>query len=308
MSRWFLAGTLAVGVSWGMPARALTFNFTTISGDSLTAAQAAAFGTAAAAWSAVLVDPVTVQVGIGFRDLGTVGGSTILGVTGASLATVSYDGFKLALNADAKSAADAQAVANLPLTVQTAQVIGTTAQLRAIGVITLAASDGTIEFTTHSGVTYAPTRAALDSNSYDLIGVAEHEIGHLLGFISSVDQTGQTTKAPLDLFRYFSSGVPSFTPGQAAYFSLDGGVTHLASFAVGGAGQYQASHWLQGTGALMDPALAKGTVQDITALDVLAQDVIGWDVAVPEPATAGLLLLVLSAMGAMRRRAVQRTR
>jgi len=49
----------------------VSFNFTTIGGDTLTGAQSAAFATAAAAWSAALTDPVQVQVGIGFRDLRT---------------------------------------------------------------------------------------------------------------------------------------------------------------------------------------------------------------------------------------------
>ena len=41
-------------------AKALTFNFTTIPGDTLSAAQSMAFATAGNAWSSVLSDPVAV--------------------------------------------------------------------------------------------------------------------------------------------------------------------------------------------------------------------------------------------------------
>ncbi len=55
--------SLAVGgwLSVSGRAGAVSFNFTTIGGDTLTGAQSAAFATAAAAWSAALTDPVQVQ-------------------------------------------------------------------------------------------------------------------------------------------------------------------------------------------------------------------------------------------------------
>ena len=289
-------------VAAAAPAAALTFNFTQVAGDTLTGAQSAAFGAAAAAWSAVLRDPITVNVSIGFRDLGTAGnGGYVLGATGLTFTALRYTAFSTLYSADRTSAADMQANANLPATVPAGQVQLTTAELKALGGASTG-SDGTIEFTSNANVAFASTRADLNGGTYDLIGIAEHEIGHLLGFDSSVDNQA-VTKTVLDLFRYGSAGTPSFNQGSAAYFSLDSGVTDLATFSVGGAGQYQASHWLQGTGALMDPAVAAGHQQDITALDITVLDVLGYDLAVPEPASLLVLAPALLSLVRMRRRA-----
>lgn len=301
---------LPVCAALASPAAALTFNLTQIQGDTLTAGEAAAFQMAAAAWSAVLTDPVTVNVGIGFRDLGTAGnGGTILGATSADFVTpMSYAAFESRYIADGKSAADAQAAAHLPSAVPGGTVVLTSAEARALGFSTAAgadgsaAADGSIEFTSNSGIQFADTRATLNGGTYDLIGIAEHEIAHLLGFDSFIDGGG-SIKSVLDLFRYSAPGAPSFQAGQSAYLSLDGGTTSLASFSVGGSGQYQASHWLQGTGSLMDPAVTAGHVQDITALDATALDVLGYDLAVAEPASVLLLAPGLLALALRRRRA-----
>jgi len=267
----------------------------------LTDAQAAAFATAAAAWSAVLTDPVSVAINIGFRDLGAgSAGGTVLGATSASFGTVTFAQFAAGLAADASSGLDRTAVAHLPGTPPSDRVALTMAQARAVGFGTGAGSDGTIEFTSNTAVSFATTRPDLAAGRYDLIGVAEHEIGHLLGFQSSLD-AGSATRSALDVFRYAGLGAPGFTAGQAAYFSVDGGATSLGGFSVGGSGQYQASHWLQGTGGLMDPAVAAGVAQDITPRDVLALDAVGWDVT--EPASAVVLLAGLGALGLWRLRA-----
>ena len=257
----------------------------------------------------MLSDPVTVNVSIGFRNLGQANGGTILGQTAAATDIVTYNVFKAALALDSKDTSDAAAAASLPVSVPGAAVRLTTAEARAIsapgGVVS---SDGSIEFTT--AINFADTRAALTSVTYDLIGIAEHELGHLLGFDSGVDDPAPAVRTALDVFRYSAAGTPSFAKGQAAYFSIDAGATDLANFETGSG--YQASHWLQGTTsgglpALMAPAVAAGNEQDITLLDVLALDALGYDtvaaVAVPEPAALALLVPALLGLARCRRAA-----
>ena len=113
------------------------------------------------------------------------------------------------------------------------------------------------------------------------------------------------------MFRYSAQavgqgvGVLDLADGDTPFFSVNGGAINLGIFATGsfnGDGR-QASHWKDNLGlGIMDPTLAFGEVGMITALDLLAFDVIGFD-PVPEPGIAGLLAFGLAALSLRRSRA-----
>ncbi|MCW3475904.1 NF038122 family metalloprotease [Limobrevibacterium gyesilva] len=282
------------------PSQALVINFTQIAGDTLLPAQLTAFGTAAQAWENVLTDPVTVNISIGFRDLGTVPGGIILGGATPTEVYASYSAFRTLMALDATSAADATAVANLPASVPGDTIHLTSANARALGFTTpTVAIDATIEFTSNAAITYQYSRnpdGGVNPGAFDFLGVAGHEIGHALGFISNAGAFVEDTT--LDLFR-FQGTTRSLATGPA-FFSIDGGVTDLAPFSDGIT--YQTSHWADGTPALMAPALSPGNVQPITPLDLKAMDVIGWDIAaVPEPASFAVLAFGLGILAFIRR-------
>ena len=195
-------------------AEALSFTFSQVAGDTLSGAQAHAFSAAAAAWSAVITDPVAVSIGIGFRDLGTgAGGGAVLGATQPTFGTVSYAGFSNALAADARSDVDRAAVAHLP-TAPSPRITLTTAEARALGFATGAVQDGAIEFSSNPRVTFATTRTDLASGRYDLIGTAAHEIGHLLGIRHAPTGLMRASLEAGDIVA-FRRGKLRFSPAEA---------------------------------------------------------------------------------------------
>ena len=148
----------------------------------------------------------------------------------------------------------------------------------------------------------------LEDNELDFVTVAIHEIGHVMGFVSGVDdadwlyvvdkanEKGKEIKGsdlkfatPFDLFRYSGDGQMDLSVGTEAYFSIDGGKTNLANFSTGedkamGGDGFQASHWKQSDDdvvGIMDPQLKVGQQREISSLDLTAMDVIGWDVIDP---------------------------
>ncbi len=283
-----LSGAVAFG--FGQNAAALTFNILQASGDTLTAAQLGAFQTAAAEWSTVFSDPITVNLAVGFKALG----SGVLGQTGISYSTFSYTNVRNALAADAMGADDATAVAHLAAS-RPGQISLASAQAKALGGTVLATTDATIEFSTAYGFSTSRTNNTVASGTYDLIGVAAHEIGHALGFTSGIDNPPASTTV-LDLFRYGAS--------PTAYFSIDGGATSIQAFSNGASVDYQASHWVVNSPGIMAPTFSPGQVRDVTALDVRALDVLGYDlIAVPEPGTWALLGFGVVGLVWMRRRA-----
>jgi hypothetical protein len=285
------------------------------------------FQAAADLWSAILTDDIIVNININFTALG----AGILGSANSTKTNVSYTDYRNSLIADATSLDDATAVAALDPSSAPGMLINRTANsphgagsatpyldndgdannstvwlnttvAKAVGLLPAnnAAVDASISFST--SFTWDFDRSnGISGGAFDFVGVAAHEIGHALGFVSGVDildansppNNGPfndhqfTFVSALDLFRYsndsFAQGVHDWTAdNRTKYFSIDGGATSLTTFSTGrtfGDGQ-QASHWKDNLGiGAMDPTAASGEFVDVTNMDVRAFDVIGWDVA-----------------------------
>ncbi len=323
-----------------IPLFGLTFDLTDLTVGGQTTEQANGFIEAADFWSEALSDDVTLFIQTQFDSLPP----NIIGGASSTSADFSFTSVKSALSTDQSTENDAVAVNNLPsgssINFRTQDSSGTgtiildnnnttnnttlsvnRANAKALGLI--AGNDTTVD----AFITFSDnfnfdfdSSDGIASGSIDFVGIAIHEIGHVLGFISGVDTVDTNPGSdlndtsifsPLDLFRYsddsiaLGSGVLDLAVGGIPYLSIDGGNTNDALFSTGatfGDGQ-QASHFKDNLDiGIMDPTFALGEFGDVTGLDYLAFDVIGWDItsAIPEPAETTLafgLAIVLLRIG-----------
>lgn len=342
-----LKSVLACGaaiVGFGaVPANAAVINL--IEGPGMTAQARTGFQIAAAYWGSILTNNATINLNVNMSALGTgIIGST--GSTRADYSTANWESRVLAtrsgstidqtavlpgltgggasfitngVNAAGKDDLTTQRYIN-GTTVSSQTLYLNTSVMKAIGGYTgsSTASDGSINFSTNFAFDYDPTDG-ITANQMDFIGVAIHEIGHALGFVSGVDfldvygvgpgnspNEGQLTYSlndtsiysALDMFR-FSADPNNIAPGTGPardlavggtkYFSIDGGATALFgnTFSTGrynGDGQ-QASHWKDTAGCqtgngLLDPTFCLGQMGNVTGLDLAAYDAMGWNLSV----------------------------
>jgi hypothetical protein len=286
----------------------------------------AAFAAAAAQWSAVLRNPVTLKVNVDYAPLG----AGILGSTDSTILVGDYWEVRdiVADTAATHRAPEAKLLAALPTAAQfnaklpagfgtngTAYI--TQANYLGMGYDRITDDEGSITFSSNFAWDFDPSNG-IDAGKYDFVGAATHELGHILGFMSVVDTVdelqhiGMTTDQigpfPLDFYRFdpatvgpgfnFTTAQRDLTPGGSSSFYTPDGLTPMSTgYYASGA---QASHWMDWMGlGIMDPTAAPGETLHLSANDLEAMDLIGWN-TVPEPAT--LLLLAAALPLAIRRR------
>jgi hypothetical protein len=299
----------------------------------------------------LLSDAVTVNLTVGVSS----SGAGVLGSSTMSYFSSSYLDVYSKLQADATSLNDKKALSSLSSSgslgllinhtsddpygsgsvswyldsngsANNSTIMLSTANAKAMDLFHYSGMDGTITFNSYYSFDYDRSDG-ISAGSYDFIGLAAHEIGHQLGFVSGVDYLDSTTfqkqsytadhftyVEPLDLFRYSQSskalGVIDWTADtREKYLSLDNGATAIASFSTGkyyGDGR-QTSHWKDYLDiGIMDPTAAPAEWLTVSSNDVLAMDIIGWDVvktsnAVPEPSAWQLVAVGFSCAVMVRR-------
>src|SRR5512132_350100 len=210
---------------------------TSVSSRSDFAQVKSAFSQAGAAWSNVLSDNVTVNIRVSWGSVGgyVLGNGTLGGSLDSLYGYFTYSQMKGWLASDASTDNDKTANKNLPLvsTVAGNKFVLASAEAKALGLISArnTAYDGYIGF--GNGSKYDYNRSdGISAAYFDFVGLAMHEIDHVLGHFSGI---GDGYATAFDLFRC-SNGVPSFSNSAASYFSIDGCKTNLANFNNTGSG------------------------------------------------------------------------
>jgi hypothetical protein len=255
-------------------------------------------GIAANAFSSLYSDPITINIDVKWNST-VAGGQSLFS---NNYLVTNYTGVRNALINDAKSADDATATAvtNLPLADPSGggtRWVIPSAQAKALGLIlNQTLFDGTMTFGDDQGITpftYDPSNRAA-SGKFDFIGIAEHEISEIMGRTTQLSNPGFGF-LPFDLFRFTANGTraPFTAPNAGVYFSFDNGATNLKNYNAGPPADPQ--DWdTSNPGDAFNASGKAGTLADLTPVDVRAMDVIGYDLAAPEPSQ---FLPVVGALG-----------
>lgn len=301
------------------PANALTINATF---DSAWLANAPTAATAAinavdALFGSMFANPGTVNINFGW---GNVNGSALPGNALGATSNIFYQNslYPLATvssllstysSANPQNAVLASVVANLPASVTNpggqALFAISQAQYTALTGTSFGGPDAYVGFGNAVNWQYTQT-GGIAAGAYDFTGTALHEISHALGRVSYEFVNPTPFLTPLDLTRYTCGATTlNSTYGSTACFSINGGVTDLATFSP----TSDSADWAGATGTSGDPYgayLAAGATTALTTADSQVMQALGWSLAstaaVPEPGTIFLFGTALGAMAFSRRR------
>jgi hypothetical protein len=247
----------------------------------------AAVEDAADYFDALITSPVTVNITVGYGEYnGTTMPAGALGETQIlNSAYITTAQFKTDLATIPSSAAVISALANLSSSGEPTSVLVEGGEAKALGATAAygTATDAAIGFAADPAgtlFTYNPAARAV-AGEYDFIAVAEAEIGHALGRVSSV---GLSTG--LDLYRYTSTGTIGPSGSSPTYFSINGGATNLDNFAT--SSDY--GDWTSSAGNdAVDAVVNTGIEYTFSATDVTELNVLGYGIATSQPSSTGVI-------------------
>ncbi len=176
----------------------------------------------------------------------------------------------------------------------------TTAEARNLGFSASGYVNGTYDSEIFLNTDIAVPPGQENGSNYSLQSVANHEIDEALGIGGTGSTLGRDYSpyyvGDLDLYRYSSSGVRSFTTSSeaTAYFSINNGTTDLTGFNQAGGGSDYSDWAGTGTPQVQDAFGTPGSsptlgTNEITALEAIGYEGTSQGNPVPEPASVTLM-------------------
>jgi hypothetical protein len=288
------AMTATTAATAGLVIRA-TFD-SSITSNPNAAAIEAMINQAISIYESLFSDPITIEILFRYATTWPDGTPLSAGAGSGSISGLYMGSWNEHINnlrADARTSNDNLAIASLPVSPLSANIIVSSANGRAVGGDTPPAMfadgtgpggpyDGIITLNSSSPLQFTrPTSVSnLDAQSF-----TEHEIDEVMGLGSSLGRGG-TDLRPQDLFSWSSPGVRNLTSSGTRYFSIDGGNTNIVNFNQDPPGDF--GDWLStGCPPYVQVAYAcPGQSSDVapTSPEGINLDVIGYDlVALPPP-------------------------
>jgi hypothetical protein len=283
-----------------LPTTGLTIHATfdsSIIGNPNAAAIEAMITRAISIYESLFRDPVTIQIRFRYATTSPNGTPLPQGAVAQSLSVVYMAPWNTAvdaLRADATTNNDNLAVASLPGSALSTNIIAKSANVRALGGNAPPAmfENGTVGaggpydgiVTLNSAVPFQfirPTSAGV----FDAQRATEHEIDEVMGLGSRLGHSGSDLR-PQDVFSWSSPGVRNLTSSGTRYFSINSGSTNLVNFNQNPSGDF--GDWLSTACPQAHPYVQNafgctGQSSDVraTSPEGINLDVIGYDLVSP---------------------------
>ncbi len=264
-----------------------------ITGNPNAAAIQAMINRAISIYESLFRDPITIQIRFRYAATGPDGTPLPGGRIAQSnfvYYTIPWSTAVAALTADATTSNDNLAIASLPGSALSPNVLPSSANGRSVGGNTPPAmfANGTVGaggpydgiVTLNSAGPYQFTRPTSAGN-YDAQRAVEHEMDEVMGLGSRLGHNLNDVR-PQDVFSWSSAGVRNISSSGTRYFSINGGNTNLVNFNQNPNGDF--GDWLstacpQTHPYVQNAFLCHGQSSDVTATspEGINLDVIGYD-------------------------------